>query len=155
MGPGFSGHEQLSKILSTATRRYDVYNDVEDMTALMGQSDLALASFGVTAYELAAMGVPAALVCLTDDHSESASIFADAGIALNLGRYDRVTDETLRKSVLSLLKDSSLREQMSTKGRLLVDSRAAARIAKLIGSTKVSMLYCRNRGLEAGFEKKC
>ena len=39
-------------------------------------ADLAVASFGVTAYELAAVGVPAVYLCLTDDHAESAEAFS-------------------------------------------------------------------------------
>lgn len=56
-------------LLACTHRCYDVREDAHDMPALMAQADLAIASFGVTAYELAARGVPAIYLCLTDDHA--------------------------------------------------------------------------------------
>jgi spore coat polysaccharide biosynthesis protein SpsF len=41
-----------------------------------------LAAFGVTAYELAAFGVPAIYLSLTQDHALSASAFEQDGMGL-------------------------------------------------------------------------
>ena len=61
----------------------------------MHECDLAVISFGVTAYELASLKVPAIYLCLTPDHSKSATAFVDAGFGVNLGVYDSVNDETI------------------------------------------------------------
>ena len=52
---------------------------------LVRESDLALVSFGVTAYELAACRVPALYACLTDDHARSASAFEREGLGAVIG----------------------------------------------------------------------
>ncbi len=55
LGPGFIHGTELDAFLAVAKRSYGIERKVCDMAALMRQADLALASFGVTAYELAAV----------------------------------------------------------------------------------------------------
>ena len=132
LGPGFSHHEALSNLLARTHRHFDVRQNVTDMRGLMVHADLAIASFGVTAYELAAMGVPAIYLCLTEDHAESASAFVEAEIAMSLGVHLDVTPEVLAQSVLFLLENDELRLQMSAQASTLVDGRGAYRIADCI-----------------------
>jgi spore coat polysaccharide biosynthesis protein SpsF len=105
LGPGFLHREALEGKLGHARRSFQICDHVSDMAALMAQADLAVASFGVTGYELAAMRVPAAYLCLTDDHVESASAFVTAGLAVCLGRFDRVTEPMLVAAIRELLND--------------------------------------------------
>lgn len=132
LGPGFSHHEALRDLLTRRHHHFDVRQNVTDMPSLMAQADLVVASFGVTAYELAAMGLPAIYLCLTKDHAESASAFVEAGIAVSLGVRSNVTLDTLVQSVLSLLENDELRIQMSGQASALVDGRGATRIADRI-----------------------
>jgi len=132
LGPGFSHHEYIRNLLARTRRHFDVRQNVADMPGLMARADLAVASFGVTAYELAAMGVPATYLCLTEDHAESASAFVEADIAMSLGVHLDVTPEVLAQSVLFLLENDELRLQMSAQASTLVDGRGAYRIADCI-----------------------
>jgi spore coat polysaccharide biosynthesis protein SpsF len=54
----------------------------------MAQADLAIASFGMTAYELACMEVPALYFCLTADHAESCQAFVEAGMAMSFDDHN-------------------------------------------------------------------
>ena len=83
LGKAFMHQPALDDLLATARRQYRVLRDPASMAEVMAESDLAIASFGVTAYELAVMGVPAIHLCLTDDHAQSASAMADAGASVN------------------------------------------------------------------------
>jgi len=132
LGPGFCHDRELGEVLAGARRHYHLRRSVADMPALMAQADLAIASFGVTAYELAAMGVPAIYLCLTEDHAESATAFVAAGIAESLGVHQRVSPAALAAAVGRLLKDQARRERMATAGRRLVDGRGSARIAHVL-----------------------
>jgi len=132
LGPGFSHNKAMEDLLVKTRRHFDVRRNVADMPSLMTEADLAVASFGVTAYELAAMGVPAVYVCLTEDHAESASAFVEAGIAVSLGVCSNVTLDTLAQPVLSLLETDELRTQMTAQASALVDGKGAARIADRI-----------------------
>lgn len=134
LGPSFCHGHALNNLLLRARRRFNLRQDVTDMPGLMAQADLAVVSFGVTAYELLAMSVPAIHVCLTADHSESASAFVEAGVALNLGVYGDSTPGALARSVRSLLEQNELRILMSRRASGLIDGGGAARIADLIAT---------------------
>ena len=79
------------------------------MSDIMAEADLAVASFGVTAYELAAMGVPAIYLCLTEDHEQSALMFQDSGLGLSLGLADFATDDELIASVEIFMNNENIR----------------------------------------------
>lgn len=132
LGPGFSGLEELEASLSEAKRKYIIVNNENKPWRLFGRADLAVASFGVTAYELAAAGVPSILLGISEDHAQAASSFENAGIAFNLGLHSAVRDESIRQAVSSLVADQLLRQQMAAKAHELVDGRGAERIAELI-----------------------
>ncbi len=97
VGPAFAHAEALAARLKAARRRFEVLRGVDDVAGLMAESDLAIASFGMTAYELAALGVPSVLLCLTDDHARSASALAEAGAAISLGVHERVGFAEIRR----------------------------------------------------------
>jgi spore coat polysaccharide biosynthesis protein SpsF len=132
LGPGFSRREELDAFLKKSLRRYDLLTKVEDMASLMSRCDLAVASFGVTAYELAAVGVPALYLCLTQDHCDSAEAFAGEGMGVNLGRFDTTGAEKISEGVASLLQAPSKRVAMSRRARERVDGRGTVRISRVI-----------------------
>ena len=64
----------------TLAENYETVEGADDLSTEYANADLALCAFGVTAYELAAFGVPALyLGSLTPDHARSASAFAAGG----------------------------------------------------------------------------
>lgn len=132
LGRGFTHDSVLSNLLEKTSRQFTIRRNVQNMADLMVQADLAIASFGVTAYELAAMGVPAIYICLTEDHAESARAFVDAGIAFNMGKSSEITPETLAQAVFPVLINSELRRRMSARASALVDGRGVNRIAECI-----------------------
>ena len=109
--------------------RFAIVRSPNDLPKLMSEADLGLISFGVTAYELAAMGVPAIYLCLTDDHAISASAFESAGMGLSLGVASRLSEAMIAAVVNDLLGDPVYRRAMGTAGRMSIDGRGAARIA--------------------------
>ena len=135
LGPGFSHDAALRDLLRSTRRHFDVRLNTPSMPNLMSEVDLAVASFGVTAYELAAMGVPAIYLCLTQDHSESASAFVKAGMAVCLGVFTSVKEQVLAETVRYLLRDVSGRSRMARRAIHQVDARGAARIAHTVGAT--------------------
>ena len=75
LGSGFTHDDELLRLLEKVTFPYMILRNVNDMAGVMKKSDLALSSFGGTAYELAACGVPGIYFALTDDHARSAGLF--------------------------------------------------------------------------------
>jgi len=132
VGPGFKDKEALSKIISEMGKDIHVVQSPGSIAQIMLEADLAIASFGVTAYELAAMGVPAIYLCLTEDHAKSAAAFVEAGIAKNIGIYTIVTQYELSEAIRRLLIDMPDRLKMSKRASQLVDGRGSERIARIV-----------------------
>ena len=134
LGPGFLHQKALDDLVSKTRRKFHLLRDVKNIPDLMSQVDIALGSFGVTAYELAAMGVPGIFMCLTEDHAESASVFVEAGMGECVGLHDHVSAEMLSSAIRRLMENRSRWEEMSTACMKNVDGRGARRVAdKIMG----------------------
>jgi spore coat polysaccharide biosynthesis protein SpsF len=132
LGRAYPRGGELEGMLSKVRYPHRVMRDVPDMAALMAKSDLAVAAFGVTAYEMAAMGLPAVSLEISADHQQSASLLAAEGIAVSLGDYRKVTPRHLADEVKALLGDPARRREMGKRAAAMVDGRGAARMADLI-----------------------
>ena len=63
----------------------------------MSQSHLVIASFGVTAYECAAVGAPSLIYSLSEDHMISAKSLVNAGLTITMGRLRILINLSFRK----------------------------------------------------------
>ena len=129
IGTGMKDGPQVARGLVALRSNYETIEGADDLTTEYASADLALCAFGVTAYELATLGVPAIYLGLTDDHAESASAFADAGMGQSLGVADRVSDAEIARAVQELMNKPQARREMRNAGLSLMDGRGAARIA--------------------------
>ena len=132
LGAGFQHKEELDNLLSNSKHHFDVRENVQNMAELMSQSDLAIASFGVTAYELAAMGVPAIYLCLTEDHAESASALVEKGMAISLGVFTHVNTEMIAAQISNVINNKSLLSELTTNAIKYIDGQAVAKISRLM-----------------------
>jgi spore coat polysaccharide biosynthesis protein SpsF len=94
---------------------------------VFARADLALIAFGVTAYEVAALGVPAIYLPISQDHLRSAFIFVSAGLGLALP--EAVSADVLASAVSGLMKDEGLRRTMHVTGPKIVTGKGAINIA--------------------------
>jgi len=128
LGSAFSQTEILRKTLTNSKHNVELQENVKNMPAIMTRADIAIASFGVTAYELAAMEDPAIYLCLTENHVQSASAFVEAGMAISLGVGEDVSTQELAQAASELLENETKRLSMTKHARQLVDGRGAERI---------------------------
>ncbi|HXJ01057.1 MAG TPA: NTP transferase domain-containing protein [Micropepsaceae bacterium] len=130
IGPGFRNAPALSREIEAMSPAFEIVQGVNDLGAEFSRADLALVTFGVTAYELAALGVPALYLALSDDHALSASSFEKAGMGavLGLGRILRAED--IARGCWQLLQDEDRRRDMRAAGLTTIDGRAGNRIAE-------------------------
>ncbi len=129
IGPAAAEDPRLEDMARLLGPRLSLERQVGDMAALMARADLALASFGMSAYELAAVGVPMLLLCLSEDHARSAASLADNGAAEILGVAQRIKDGAIDRAIARLSTDEAQREELGRKGRRLVNGAGARRIA--------------------------
>lgn len=132
VGPAFSRAPALTAIVARSKHAVRVSQGPDAMAPLMRASRVAVASFGVSAYELAACGVPAVHLCLTGDHARSSSAFQHARIAQSLGVFADIRPQRVADAVGGLLGDTSWRTEMAARARTLVDGRGATRVAALV-----------------------
>ncbi|MGC9953800.1 MAG: NTP transferase domain-containing protein [Rhizomicrobium sp.] len=129
IGPGFEKREKTAQAIVALKSNFETIEGADSLTTEYASADLALAAFGVTAYELAAFGVPALYLCATEDHALSASAFEHAGMGVSLGLADGADDKAIAKAVWALLGDAERRREMRSAGLMTIDGNAAARIA--------------------------
>jgi spore coat polysaccharide biosynthesis protein SpsF len=132
LGPGYRDRQRMQENVRTLGRPVVVYEQPSDMRTVMLGADLAVASYGVTAHELAATATPAVLMCLTADHEEAATAFRESGAAIVLGVYSGDEGPAVAQQVSALVSDPDRREAMGRAGRHLIDGKGAARVADRI-----------------------
>ena len=132
IGPNFVDPGALAKEIGAAG--FEVLNDVADLAAEFARADLALISFGVTAYEMAALGVPALYLALSMDHARSASAFCQAG----MGDIVAPDPKSITSALGKLILDGERRHAMSKIGRTLIDGKGAERIAAELAADSAS-----------------
>jgi spore coat polysaccharide biosynthesis predicted glycosyltransferase SpsG len=134
VGPGFSRAEALADVIAHSKHSVQIARAPASLAPLMRASRMAVAAFGVSAYELAACGVPAVHLGLTDDHARSSSAFARAGAARMLGVFGRVTPAELAAAVADLMGHAGRRGEMARHASRLVDGLGAERVAALVAA---------------------
>ena len=132
IGPNFADASALANEIEAAG--FEALRDVPDLAAEFAHADLALISFGVTAYEMAALGVPSLYLALTEDHARSASAFCQAG----MGDISSLDADSVALALNGLLADQDRRRAMSDTARNLIDGKGAMRIAAELAAVSVS-----------------
>jgi UDP-2,4-diacetamido-2,4,6-trideoxy-beta-L-altropyranose hydrolase len=113
LGPGYQYVSELKNTLDQAHIKNEIFVNPNNVAEIMSKSFFAIASFGVTAYELAALGIPSILVSISADHLKSASIFSEEGVSINIGEYSTFDKNQLLMEVNRLLGNPKLIEEMS------------------------------------------
>jgi spore coat polysaccharide biosynthesis predicted glycosyltransferase SpsG len=131
LGPAFLHEAELQRFLANARRKYECRRE-DSLLDLMVNSDIALVSFGTTVYELAAAGLPAIALSISEDHAQSAEVFARGGSLMHLGLSSSVSAEQIQSAVRKLVNDPQLRIEFGRRGQSLVDGNGAPRVAKLL-----------------------
>ena len=97
----------------------------------MKKADLSIAFFGMTAFELAAMGIPSILICLSQDHMKSATVSVEAGASIFAGVKGTI-NETDIKNISKIIADDLNLRKMFENGVQFIDGKGRERIAKTI-----------------------
>jgi spore coat polysaccharide biosynthesis protein SpsF len=130
VGQGFKERLDVMRTLRQLPGPLTLLDGVEDLRPAMAEADLAISMFGVTAYELAAHGVPALYLTLTGDHARSAHAFVEAGMGRVVGPAG-CGEGQIADAARELLADVKARADMAAAGLRCIDGRGAERIAAL------------------------
>jgi len=129
IGTGVKDAAKIAANVVALKNNYETVEGADDLATEYASADLALCAFGVTAYELAAFGVPAIYLGLTQDHARSASAFEAAGMGVSLGVASEIEDDDILAAVKALMNDAARRREMRIAGLARLNGNGAARIA--------------------------
>jgi spore coat polysaccharide biosynthesis predicted glycosyltransferase SpsG len=105
--------------------------ETRDMARLLAGIDAGLIAAGTTMHETCAVGVPCAVVSLTDDQADEARALEDRGAVLYLGPADQLPSGAI-EGALAQLASRAVRKSLSLAGRREIDRRGRHRIVEAI-----------------------
>jgi len=129
VGTGTKNAGNVARGLVALKNNYETVEGADDLSIEYASADVAVCAFGVTAYELAACGIPAVYLGLNQDHVTSASAFVEAGMGVSLGLADKVSDVDIVRNVQTLLNKPAVRREMRRQGLARLDGEGASRVA--------------------------
>jgi len=132
IGPAFDNVEEIIAVVKELQLKTSLHFNVQQMSDMMLQADLAVCAGGSTLYELAATGTPAIAILQADNQVQGAEALAEKGTIINLGPGDRLETKDITESLIELINNYDLRKKMSETGQELVDGKGADRCVKEI-----------------------
>jgi UDP-2,4-diacetamido-2,4,6-trideoxy-beta-L-altropyranose hydrolase len=128
-GSLYAGLAPLRALLAEhADMNPELHVDTRRMHALMAESDLALSSGGLTAWELACVGVPNVIVSSSDPERQTAELLEQEGLACFAGHHDAATEAAIADALERLAADPGRLAALAAAGRRLVDGRGRERV---------------------------
>jgi RimJ/RimL family protein N-acetyltransferase len=111
----------------------ELIHDASNLAELMSWSDMAISGAGVTALELAFMGVPTLVLVVAENQTSVAEYLDRQRIAIRVGRAGSVTPHELAANVAKLAEDYERRILMSRTSQRLVDGYGVYRVLHALG----------------------
>jgi spore coat polysaccharide biosynthesis protein SpsF len=106
------------------------------MARALAWADIAVASYGMTALECLALGLPAVALSISSGHKTSADLVQDEtdGALTSLGLVDDVSADSIRRIVMDLVEAQRRWNGLDLEGkaRRYIDGRGTERVADLI-----------------------
>jgi spore coat polysaccharide biosynthesis predicted glycosyltransferase SpsG len=131
-----STHPDPNRIQSLVEERGEgrgsVHVDASDFLDQLARADLAVLAGGMTAFEAAALGVPALLVGIAENQGPSLRGWSDLGSATYVGDVADLRAEVLREAIDSVGASPATRRAMRLAGQRAVDGKGALRVARAL-----------------------
>ncbi len=131
VGGRFQNKAEL-KALEQRDKRIILYENVQFISKVMLQADIAVSSSGSTLYELAACGTPTIGFVIAENQLAIAEKMGNKGYIENFGWLDRSKISTLTECISKLACDVGRRTEMSARTQSMVDGKGANRVARMI-----------------------
>ena len=128
MPPGAAGLADARRLAEGSPLQVQVMAGADDWPEIMSRADLAISAAGSTAWELAYLGVPAALISVAPNQIGIAAAMVRAGAAVDLGPLSILKPAQLSKQLSALIADPNHRLALTRAGRRLVDGRGVDRV---------------------------
>jgi UDP-2,4-diacetamido-2,4,6-trideoxy-beta-L-altropyranose hydrolase len=143
VGASYPYYAELQSAIGGSPFSTRLLSNVTDMPGLMAWADIGIAGGGATAWELAFMGLPSLILVLSDNQRAVAEWLDANQVAICLDGYGRSAEKIVQ--AVQQLSGPEIREQMSRRGRGIVDGEGCQRILERLKSVSLKLRpVCRN-----------
>ncbi len=116
------------KVVDSDHETIVLHGPLPSLEPLIATSDLAICAAGQTSFQLARAGVPGILIALADNQRPNHAGWIKSGVFLDGGNWtEGITREKL-ETALNQIQEKGVREDLSARGKELVDGKGAERI---------------------------
>lgn len=129
LGPAYAG---TAENVAAGQENVRVHRAVDNMAAVLADTDLVIAGSGGTALEVAFLGRPMAIVAMAPNQLPITNALDRAGAALSLGDWREFDPAAAADRIAALARDGARRIDMARRASALIDGKGAARIADLL-----------------------
>lgn len=136
ISPGFSIKKNQKKILSRIYPSISWLGQTDSVARAIYESDLAVISPGITAYEAAAIGTPALYFSHHSRQEKTAELMMSFNVGHNMGQICAFSPKIMLEKLKSISQKD--REMMGINGKNTVDALGLYRVNKIINSVLFS-----------------
>lgn len=132
-GIGYHYQTDIEKCIKDSKHNVFQYNNVKihELLKIMTQADIGVVHYGITAYEMACVGLPfVAIAHNSEEFNENR--LTEYGFCVDAGLCDNLKKGDIAISLNKILTDISLRKELSIKGMDSVDAKGLSRVSNLI-----------------------
>lgn len=122
----------IMKTIHNSKIKINVLNNLENISNVMLECDIAITNSGLTKYELASLGVPSIIISNNKQQAFYSDFFSSFKASIHLGYYNDINEKFIRDKCLELMQKYELRVTMSNSGKKLIDGNGINRIWKAI-----------------------
>jgi UDP-2,4-diacetamido-2,4,6-trideoxy-beta-L-altropyranose hydrolase len=115
----------------------------ENMAQIVGWADVAISAAGSTCWEFCAVGLPAIIIDTAENQLPLARSLSQRGIAIHIA-FDQATPERIAEALEQLAQSPVRREEMSQRGKNLIDGRGALRVVSALRAFEVRFRPAKN-----------
>ena len=125
-------NKKLQKSIDKSNLSIEVKRNVKFMHKELARHDIAITGGGMTLLELSKLGIPSIIICTEKFETETASLLSKSGFGINLGYYEKLSNQKIKNAISRLIQDYKLRTEMNSIGPKIIDGNGTKRVCKLI-----------------------
>ncbi|MDN5766703.1 MAG: hypothetical protein L0H96_06580 [Humibacillus sp.] len=131
--------QRLRVLEMGAGQSIEVVPPVDDLAVLAITCDLAVTASGSSVWEFFCLGLPAALVCVTENQVVGYDAVTAAGAAIGIGSLSALRTDPVQRSagvraLTDLVTNPRLRAALANRGQELIDGRGRQRVVDVLES---------------------
>jgi UDP-2,4-diacetamido-2,4,6-trideoxy-beta-L-altropyranose hydrolase len=127
LGPANDKGDSIRNMVR-ADNRFEVHQDVRDMSALYEWADVAICAGGSANWEMCYFGIPRLLIELADNQADICRELARHDCGLNLGWHADVTPERIADALAQLTSNPDQHHRMKRNSMSVVDGKGVERV---------------------------